>query len=196
MRHPSRPSAHPRRRPDRRGEDGSVYLIVLFLLILVTVFGLSLAVITQTEAQIGASERTATRNFYTADSGIGYSLARKQVTNLEASRIFDAVDSTTSAISGINLANRVALSPLATVAEAPCNLCSINDRQGEEFKQIEYVLNSTAERRAKQGTDDATLTTIAFKQLSMIVGRQPATSSIGALMEINGDESVRKSIRY
>lgn len=192
----ARPSLPRHHRPHtRRAQRGSAYLIVLFLLVLITVFGLSLSVITQTESQIGASERIADRNFFTADSGIAYSVARKQVTNLEISRVFDNVDSHSSA-SGVNVANRISISPLATLSEAPCNLCSINDRQGDEFKQIEYVLNATAERRGRQGTDNATLTTLALKQISVIVARQPATSSIGALMEISSSDTTRKGIRY
>jgi len=184
---------HPGRRIARRRERGSAYLIVLFLLVLITVFGLSLSVITQTESQIGASERVATRNFFAVESGIAIAVARKQVTNLEAGRVFDTLDAHTSS-SGVQVANRITLSPLVTVSEAPCNLCSINDRQGDEYKQIEYAQNITAERIARQGSSSASV--IALKQTSVVLGRQPTTSSIGALLDLQQHDDARRNMRY
>ncbi len=58
---------------DRRGDAGSAYVIVLLILLLLTIFGLGLVVVTQTERQIGANQRDASRTFYAADSGIAIS---------------------------------------------------------------------------------------------------------------------------
>jgi len=52
-----------------RGERGSAYLVALMALVVLTILGLSLVLITQTEVQVGANERTVNRTFYTADSG-------------------------------------------------------------------------------------------------------------------------------
>ena len=53
----------------RRGERGSAYLIALMALVVLTILGLSLVLVTQTEVQVGANERTVNRTFYAADTG-------------------------------------------------------------------------------------------------------------------------------
>jgi len=40
-----------------------------------TILALSLALVTQTEVQVGSNERTVTRTFYAADSGLGIAAA-------------------------------------------------------------------------------------------------------------------------
>jgi Tfp pilus assembly protein PilX len=65
------PSDLPRR--PRRGEAGSAYLVAILALVVLTIAGLSLALITQTETQIGANEKMVERAFYAADSGIAIS---------------------------------------------------------------------------------------------------------------------------
>ena len=60
----------------RPEESGSAYLIVLLVLVVLTILGLSLVSITQTEMQIGSSERVDNRTFYSADAGIGIATAR------------------------------------------------------------------------------------------------------------------------
>jgi Tfp pilus assembly protein PilX len=63
-----------RRQP--RHEEGSAYLVTLLLLIVLTLMGLSLALVTSTESQIGANERILERVFYTSDAGVGIAAAR------------------------------------------------------------------------------------------------------------------------
>jgi len=67
------PTAH------RASERGSAYLFALLVLLVLTVIGLSLAVITQTEVQIGGAIKGATRVLYGADSGVSIQFASKQV---------------------------------------------------------------------------------------------------------------------
>ena len=70
--------------PHRPAERGSAYLVALLVLVLLTIIGLSLSLITQTEMQIGANERLIERSFYVADSGISLATARTLVTRRPA----------------------------------------------------------------------------------------------------------------
>jgi hypothetical protein len=58
------------------GQAGSAYIAALLVLVVLTLIGLSLALITQSEMQIGANERVSQRLFYAANSGIAASTAR------------------------------------------------------------------------------------------------------------------------
>jgi len=62
----------------RAGEEGSAYLFVLFLLVILTVVGLSVALVTQSEVLIGGSERQSTREFYAAEAALRIQVARPQ----------------------------------------------------------------------------------------------------------------------
>ena len=68
------------RAPARRGgsESGSAYILALLALLVLSIVGLSLIFITETESQIGVSERMLARTFYAADSGIPIAVARRQ----------------------------------------------------------------------------------------------------------------------
>ncbi|HXO21704.1 MAG TPA: pilus assembly PilX N-terminal domain-containing protein [Thermoanaerobaculia bacterium] len=54
----------------RSRERGSAYMAVLLALVVLTILGLSLVLITQTEVQVGANERTVNQTFYAADAGL------------------------------------------------------------------------------------------------------------------------------
>ena len=71
-----------------RAQQGSVYVITLVVLLVLTVLGLSAALITQSEMQIGVNERLAETMFYAAGSGIEVSTAKAVATdpNTTASR--------------------------------------------------------------------------------------------------------------
>ena len=72
--------AAPDSRPDhRRAEAGSAYLAILLVLVVLTILGLSLAVITQTEVLIGGSEKQATRQLFAAGSGVELAAAHEMV---------------------------------------------------------------------------------------------------------------------
>ena len=60
-------------------EAGSAYIMVLLALVVLTIMGLSLSFMTQTELQIGANERVTTRVFYAADAAVDAALANVMV---------------------------------------------------------------------------------------------------------------------
>ncbi len=51
-------------------QRGSVYIITLVVLLVLTILGLSIALMTQSGMQIGISERLSETMFYAAGSGI------------------------------------------------------------------------------------------------------------------------------
>ena len=59
----------------RGQEHGSAYIAALLVLVLLTIFGMSLVLITSTERQIGTNQRTISRMFYNADSGTAVAIA-------------------------------------------------------------------------------------------------------------------------
>lgn len=179
----------------RRRESGSAYVVALLVLVLLTIFGLSLALITQTEAQIGAAEKATTRMFYAADSGLAIAVARLLTTSDPVSKILH-LNATGSGT--LQLVDEVEVSPVFPIADAPCNLCSINQHMGEEWKQINHVLTANARRSATQGTEQRDL---AAKQLSLMFEVQPMSANILALRQLyegSTDEQARlkRLIRY
>jgi hypothetical protein len=64
-----------------RREAGSAYIMALLVLVVLSVMGLALALVSQTELQIGANELTVHRVLYGADSGIDQNLARYLTSN-------------------------------------------------------------------------------------------------------------------
>ena len=140
---PTRPT-----RPPRRPEEGSAYVIALLVLLLLSIVGLSLAWITQTEMEIGANERVMQRLFYAANSGISTSTARALTDNDYSSTEYSFPDP------GSPLANAtldVEMSPFYPILQTPCHLCEINDRgggySGLNFKMINHAVTAAALRR-------------------------------------------------
>ena len=67
------PAGHP------RGERGSVFIVALLALVLLTVVGLSLALVTETEMLIGGNEQVITETFYAAETGVNVVLGQSTV---------------------------------------------------------------------------------------------------------------------
>jgi len=141
------------RRPLR--EEGSAYLITLLLLVVLTMMGLTLALVTDTEQQIGANERVLERTYYTADAGIGIAAARILVSS---DYYFDVDDDDNNsyilneapgALATPLTRSRVSVGPLLPTQVAPCNLCEINNAgsyRNNSFIRSNILLPSRAER--------------------------------------------------
>ena len=75
------------RAADPRREAGSAYLVVLMLLMVLTIIGLSLSVITQTEVIIGGSEKQSTRQLFAATSAVHMQVAYEMVGRATAQKL-------------------------------------------------------------------------------------------------------------
>ncbi len=71
----------PRRPQDRTSERGAALVLALFIIVVLTFLGLGLVLQTSTTTKGAGAERTVTKNFYAADSGIHAGFTRLQVNN-------------------------------------------------------------------------------------------------------------------
>ncbi|HNZ96832.1 MAG TPA: hypothetical protein PKM64_06530 [Thermoanaerobaculia bacterium] len=177
----------------RRRERGSAYIVALLVLVLLTIFGMSLALVTQTESQIGAAEKAATSTLFAADSGFGLAVARKQVTNAEAATTYDIHTRTVGP--SLAVTERVALTPVVQVNLALCSLCALNETQvqGNQYRRTNHVLNSTGEIRGASGADVATSSS---KLLSLMLEFQPAQATIPAELDTTAQEQLARTLVY
>jgi hypothetical protein len=146
-------------------ESGSAYIIALLVLVVLSILGLTLALIGQTELRIGANELTAHRALYNAENGVSLGLARKLLVN-STSEESDAEDTykmrfvipePKNAADGSNIdpaslpsavskfGEAVEVSPFFRVQEVPCDLCSANVG-GTKLVSATYALVSRSDR--------------------------------------------------
>ncbi len=60
----------------REAERGSVFMVTLMALVLLTAIGLSLTLLTETEMLLGSNEQIITENFYAAETGIAVAVGQ------------------------------------------------------------------------------------------------------------------------
>ena len=187
----SRPErARPRPPIGRDSERGSVYLIALLGLVVLTILGLTLSVITQTEMRMGANERVLQRVFYAADSGFGASLSRAMVQGDFTSATFTLPDP--SSPPAFNFRHRVAVTPLVPVLSAPCNLCQINNAGSYGAKQYHKVSHAVAVDAQRLGGEPDNPGLVAQKALSAMLDVQPMESTPEAHLVIEDAEQMAR----
>ena len=174
-------------RPPRRGEVGSTYMIVMSALAVLSLVGLTVIAVTQSELAIGSSERNTNRVFYAADSGFAVATARALVSGAYTPVTVNMSDSVTG--SPIASTNQVAVTPFYPINDQPCNLCEINDAgeySDHGYRKINHAVTVTATRLGVPvGMLGAPPTTTAKKQLTAMVEIQPWKSSPDAYAAIN-----------
>jgi hypothetical protein len=183
MTHPCEPPPQ----PAPRGEAGSAYLIAVSALAVLSLIGLALIAVTQTEAEIGASERNTNRIFYAADSGFAVATARALVSGAYNPVTFNVPDSVTG--SSVASTNQVSVTPFYPINDQPCNLCEINDAgeySDHGYRKINHAVTVTATRLATPlGILGATPIATAQKKLTSMVEIQPWKSSPDAYAAAN-----------
>jgi hypothetical protein len=170
----------------RAAERGSAYLFALLALLVLTVIGLSLVVVTQTEVQIGGAQKSAGRVLYGADAGLRIQFAR----HAAGQDPQYAVVLENAAPDGTPLLERVDMSPMTKLYAGPCSLCSIN--MGSDRKwAVNHVVNAKAQR-LRNITDPCSEPPQAQKLLSMMFFVQPYgdSSASDAASESGGASSV------
>jgi len=170
----------------RSSETGSAYLAALIVLVLLTIIGLSLSLITQTEMQIGSNERLIERAFYAADSGISLATAETLVTRRPAwSQIHTLPD-----LKNTLLQHKLDVSPFYPIGSAPCNLCDVNNagQYGEtNYYRVNHAVTSTAMREVT-GTN----VSLAEKSITAMVEFQPWELPPEAVLAIQDDAQLAK----
>jgi len=170
----------------RSSEAGSAYLAALIVLVLLTIIGLSLSLITQTEMQIGSNERLIERAFYAADSGISLATAETLVTRRPAwSQIHTLPD-----LKNTLLQHKLDVSPFYPIGSAPCNLCDVNNagQYGEtNYYRVNHAVTSTAMREVT-----GTTVSLAEKSITAMVEFQPWELPPEAVLAIQDDAQLAK----
>lgn len=162
--------------PERAGERGSAYLFVLLVLLVLTVIGLSLVVITQTEAQIGGAEKSASRVLYGAESGLRIQFALSRFAATKARRL--VLDNKVAG--GTTLQETVDVSPFYPIYTGPCNICSVN-KGSDQYWAVNYVVNAQGRRVGVGGSVTAPQATRLLSQMFFV---QPEK-------QLSVDESIR-----
>jgi len=134
--------------PQRRREAGSAYVAALLVLVLLTIIGLSLSLVTQTEMQIGANENMIERVFYASDAGIDIATATTLVTHRPAwSQLYTIKEPSTS---DHPLEHEIDVSPFYPIASSPCHLCDVNNAGqygARNYERVNNAVTSTAVRK-------------------------------------------------
>ncbi len=168
----------------RRGERGSAYLVTLMALVVLTILGLSLVLVTQTEVQVGANERTTNRTFYAADSGFHLITAEALANNTYVAPPFTMNEVATGSLGGLT-ADLIKVSPFAPMSANSldshvCPYCPANEASQKYYAKA-YQLTSVAGRVAWTGaspTDPTNLPAgdvdLGQKTLSMSIIVSPA----------------------
>lgn len=178
----------PRPSRDRSSESGSAYLVAILALVVLTIAGLSLALITQTEMQIGANEKMIERAFYTADSGISLATARTLVTRRPAwSEVYTLKDPEGG---GLRLEHEVDVSPFYPIGYSPCNLCSVNDTGeygSKNYFRANHAVTSVAIRQVP-GTE----VPLSERAVTAMVEFQPWELPPEALLAVQDENQLAK----
>ena len=163
----------------RAAERGSAYLFVLLGLLVLTIIGLSLVVVTQTEMQIGGAEQTATRILFGAESGLHGQVGLHFLELNPESRQFQVATST-SAETIVATKETVDVSPFYPIYAGPCALCSVNQGSEQRYYVNNYVVNARAERLGPEGCGG---TPQAQKLLSAMYMIQPEPQPGGGVTQ-------------
>lgn len=160
-------------------ESGSAYIVTLLALVVLTILGLSLSLVTQSELVIGANERVEKRTFYAAESGVSRSLAAVLV-NGEAPAVTFPMADAGSSLPGVRF--DVAVSPFLPIAFPPCDLCQINsagEYGGQNLRSITFTVTSSATR-----TRVATGAPLAQKTVTAMTTIQPREATADLLRDL------------
>jgi hypothetical protein len=164
-------------------EAGSAYLVAILALVVLTIAGLSLALITQTEMQIGANEKMIERAFYAADSGISLATAASLVARAGAEGNQYILQDPEGG--GLELEHYVVTTPFYPISDSFCPVTDIaNQGQYEQsWARVNHAVNSTAVRRVP-GSDSP----LAERSLGAMVELQCLDYKPDALKAANNPE--------
>lgn len=131
----------------RRGERGSAYIVVLLALVVLTIIGLSLVMVTDTEVQLGANERTLTRTLFASDSGLQVAVVRHVMGPENGA--FTFIQNRSSA-GGLQVAEQIQQSAFQQLSWADCDWCPTNEND-QQYNDDNYTVTSTGQRLAWSG---------------------------------------------
>lgn len=153
-------------------QNGSAYVVTLIVLLVMTLLGLALSLITQTEMLIGSNERTVNRVFYAADTGVAVSTARALVGGGYNEQTVQVGEP--SLLTGHSFTHQVAVTPFVPILWEPCNWCPVNEGQ-QQFYKVNHAVTVNATRLGWTGGGDPGEDAIplARKSIATMIEFQP-----------------------
>lgn len=168
------------RRPSRtESQSGSAYIIALLVLLVLSILGLSLALISQTELRLGANELTAHRALYGSEAGVHLAVARVLTVNssvdnasvtavtpmsftlperrlgldyTDAAQLRPTVVELDPGVGDTHFAEQVEVSPFIPIQDTFCDMCPA--AEGDvQLLNVNHALVATSERIAWNGDD-------------------------------------------
>jgi Tfp pilus assembly protein PilX len=129
----------------RRREAGSAYVVALLVLVVLSVVGIALTLITQTEVQIGSNEASQNRSFYSADSWnslVKPYEAQNIMSNVKIRLNNHQYTNAGGQTATASFADDVTVTPFTTMSVQNCNICDIAP-SGAGYKAVTDIVNST-----------------------------------------------------
>jgi hypothetical protein len=171
-----RPAACCRSR--RRRERGSAFIVALLVLLVMTVAGLALTLMTQTEVRIGANEREANRTFYASDSGIHVSSARTLWGGRNSQTLTILLNTTqqdtgASSAPPLTFADQITVTPLYPMYSSSASGTSINQNQQTAYAAVTHVVNATSLRAGQITGSHPYTQNMAQKIVGSMIELQP-----------------------
>ena len=163
------------KRPDRR-DEGSAYVISMLVLLILSLLGLSLSLVTQTEVRVGGRERVIERTFYAAGSGLELSVARGLADGDFGPITHERERSVLEQGNLVPIKERVQSSAFICLGDTYCNLCSMN--QGRQYARRNFTLAVEA-TRVGVGPDDGEKI-LGRKALSTMTDVEPFHHFLGS----------------
>lgn len=175
-----------------RHESGSAYVIALFVILLLTMLGLSLAFVTGTESLIGSTEEYVEQAFSAADAGIGIAAARilvdKECVDESGDPLRDA-SFIMSTEPGKLTQIETTLLHTQTLSVVPCNLCEVGLEDGRpKYNRTQVLISSIGRRASLRTRGDQASTTHTQRLVSTIIDIQP--------FEVTIDNCIQSLERY
>lgn len=166
-------------RSHRRGERGSAFVVALLVLLVLTIAGLALTLMTQTEVRIGANEREANRTFFASDSGI--QVASSDLFWQHNDKAINVQLNTTQQDTGagspppLTFADQIVVTPLYYVNHYLIFGTGINQNQNGQYFAVTHVVNSSSLRTGTLTGSSPYTQNMAQKVVSSMILLQPWT---------------------
>lgn len=129
-------------RPPRHAE-GSALVLVLFIVLILSLLGLSLVFTTEVEMQLGATEQVIARTFYSAESGLHSATSGILATQDWGGEKF-AIEE--AHVNGQSLGTRITTTRIHAVGPPQHAPMTMANEGGDQYHTFSAIVQGTAER--------------------------------------------------
>jgi hypothetical protein len=158
----------PAPRGPRHREEGTAFILAIICLVVLTLLGVSLSMLTQNELSLGDRERSVERAMYAAEAGFSPAVARALLDGDHSAQQFKVPE-----VNALGLHNEVEVSSFYPVLAMPCDLCEVHNTGVYNHDQFYEVTHAVASRGRRRGNGEAASGAIAEKALSVMVDVLP-----------------------